>query len=267
MSYSLTHARGRAACRNAARRTNGFTLVELLVVIGIIAVLIAMLLPALTKARKAATNIACQSNLRQVYNAYIFYAADYKGEIPRSQYAPIGFHPDAIYRGQNKYTDRRDLGGNNIFSKVWICPTQLNDVLQYNAPAASYHRMYQYPTYWPNVHYWQNSVVPALTTHKINKPICSGRAGSQVGYLNSSQAIMLGEINTIHINGGNTGAFMNSYAAIVPWRLGWYHGKSVKDRLVEWRMNVAYFDGHVGPMNEVEAVGINLPVSMCPKIP
>src|SRR5688572_14076213 len=65
-----------------AHRKHGFTLVELLVVIGIIAVLIAILLPALRKARQAAVTAACLSNLRQIGMAFHIYANDSKGWLP-----------------------------------------------------------------------------------------------------------------------------------------------------------------------------------------
>jgi prepilin-type processing-associated H-X9-DG protein/prepilin-type N-terminal cleavage/methylation domain-containing protein len=60
----------------------GFTLVELLVVIGIIAMLIALLLPALTRARQAAQTVACQSNLRQIALAVQQYAGAFNGKLP-----------------------------------------------------------------------------------------------------------------------------------------------------------------------------------------
>src|SRR3954470_18858959 len=67
--------------RGDASRRRAFTLVELLVVIGIIAVMISILLPTLSKARQAAASSQCLSNLRQLMTASLMQATEHKGYI------------------------------------------------------------------------------------------------------------------------------------------------------------------------------------------
>src|SRR5437762_14221327 len=76
----LVKSRQTGAC--GMNRKKAFTLVELLVVIGIIAVLISMLLPALNKAREQARSAKCLSNLRQLAIATIQYCNNNKGSFP-----------------------------------------------------------------------------------------------------------------------------------------------------------------------------------------
>src|SRR5689334_4961320 len=67
---------------NRSSIRGGFTLVELLVVIGIIAILVAFLMPALTKARESALRAACGTQMRQYGIALQIYLNDYKGWLP-----------------------------------------------------------------------------------------------------------------------------------------------------------------------------------------
>ncbi|HEX3356605.1 MAG TPA: prepilin-type N-terminal cleavage/methylation domain-containing protein [Tepidisphaeraceae bacterium] len=83
-----------------SRRRSAFTLVELLVVIGIIAVLIGILLPALNRAREAAKTIACAAQLRSLTQAVMLYCNNNKGYYPPSY---LGWSGDPSHNGGGNY--------------------------------------------------------------------------------------------------------------------------------------------------------------------
>ncbi|WDE96474.1 prepilin-type N-terminal cleavage/methylation domain-containing protein [Lentisphaera profundi] len=96
----------------------GFTLIELMVAIAIIAILASFLLPLLGKARKTARRAVCTSNFKQCGIAVISYANDHKGTMPK---AIQDYSPD-YYKN---YSDLRTLLGpylSDSFS-VWMCPS------------------------------------------------------------------------------------------------------------------------------------------------
>jgi prepilin-type processing-associated H-X9-DG protein/prepilin-type N-terminal cleavage/methylation domain-containing protein len=217
------------------RRLKGFTLVELLVVIGIISVLIAMLLPALNKAREAAKTVSCASNLRQIGNAYFMYAQDNSGWILPGTVPSWAWWNNAAGRRSwfellahiGKYSPTSGYG--LTWNKSFICPAETRS---FDAFGYTEYGIDPYVCGYLQYDSGQGRYVPPQYSSGGNREYKPHKFGS-LG-IPAQQALMVMDSN---MGDPNTNTFSIAYVSYIAFR---HNGGA----------NFLYADGHVGFMRE-----------------
>lgn len=219
---------------------HAFSLIELLVVIGIIGLLISMLLPAVSAARSYATRIQCMSNLRQLLTAEMMYVAEYKGYLTYPNWA-------------------HDRNATNVWSHGWLytqgkihVPLQQEDVTDGALfPYLQTMRIYHCPSHLSDE--WSQDGTDRLTSYIMNGAVCGYGAVGHVDdpdqhmvpswkitdWTRASEQILFWEADE-----SGTGAAWNDGGS-KPFenRLAKRHGRGA---------SIGCFDGHVEWMDRID---------------
>jgi len=228
------------------QRRAGFTLVELLVVIGIIAVLISILLPALSKARDSAQQLVCQSNLRQIYVASSMYQNEW----------------DGFYVA---YYDK-PWNSNSALSTTFTWPTPLRNYLKSTqAPDTKPPVIYGCPVrdiiqprvsaQWDPPNYAYSQWVGGYIMDPTNgNKSTMHRYASLVADLKSRTSVPAEPNDIILFLDGRLWVTQNNGPSTDDWQMAW-SGRWVHPNKT---MNGVFLDGHVENLN-INQVVLNIP--------
>jgi prepilin-type N-terminal cleavage/methylation domain-containing protein/prepilin-type processing-associated H-X9-DG protein len=247
MTDEISHKNSHRSSGKASLRSlqSGFTLVELLVVISIIALLVSILLPSLNRAREAAKTVVCKAHMRQVGLASLMYSTDNNGWICPAvgPYVPRTPVVDRYWYAKFIGYALDDMAGEG---KLFSCPSdkESREVVSGNV---TYFLSYSYPDYFGDMSRvgWDTSGSPwALMKESRLKNA-------------ASTVIMLDANHRDDIWGYGHGSLMSFQVGAWQGRIGWYGipGRSAypgEERPWTWaawrhakQSNAVLADGHV----------------------
>jgi prepilin-type N-terminal cleavage/methylation domain-containing protein/prepilin-type processing-associated H-X9-DG protein len=268
---------GRCTARGRSTSSRGFTLVELLVVIGIIALLVSILLPALQSARRQANTVKCNSHLRQIGLAFQLYESDNKGMWPvavhHSKHARIPLTHDAEIRWPDmiaKYLQRvtgmtyANLNEYKDGSVIWGCP-EWNSSRDRTGTATNFENavrpgygMQYYPGYFENNN--NPMLLANLGSGSMNGSYVPSakwrKKGSERGLIADSITHVLQITPTFSVSNSLWQPFDGSYIPAGVNVDGSRHARSdiKKSTTATGRyMNMLFCDGHAASVSVAEA--------------
>ena len=182
-------------------RGPGFTLIELLVVIAVIAILAALLMPALSSSRQKAITVQCQNNLRQIGLATFHYCDENDDLLPYAWFDEKDPQVNSFYSLLTPliYNNANFDGYADFEDRIYACPARLIEPLVGNNPMKISYGMNCYNSVeFPNPRTRRQSLVskPAATVlladiyYEYNHPPIDGFDALQVGYKHGGKANM-----------------------------------------------------------------------------